>query len=161
MRAGLKSWWPLLPLVVFGGLLLYGTLKPFNFTWHPRRDRMNDRSQVEWIPFTRLCPEYGIFCPRDTGLNLVIFIPVGVLVALLPGARASAARRIGRATGCGFALSLMIETTQYFIPSRYPGATDLVLNTLGACLGGLLVTALFRRCPAVTSPRQRQRPGSG
>jgi len=102
------------------------------------------RIQVEWIPFTNLCPVHGIFCPSDTGLNIAIFIPVGVLAALTAGAAASAARRLLRAGAVGCALSLLIETTQYFIPARYPSTTDIILNTLGACLGALILAGLSR-----------------
>ena len=145
---------PLVLLVLYSIPLLYGTLTPFRFTWHPGRDRANGRSQVEWIPFTRLCPAYGLFCPQDTGLNIAIFIPMGALLALLPGASASAVRRTVRAGAIGFTLSLLIETTQYFIPARFPSTTDVIWNTSGAVLGGLLMVGLVRRNPFATNQNQ-------
>ena len=154
LKARLWRKMPLVLLVLYSIPLLYGTLTPFRFTWHPGRDRANGRSQVEWIPFTRLCPAYGLFCPQDTGLNIAIFIPVGALLALLPGASASAARRAVRAGAIGFTLSLLIETTQYFIPARFPSTTDVIWNTLGAFLGGLLVVGLVRRNPFATNQKQ-------
>ena len=145
---------PLLLLVLYNIPLLYGTLRPFRFSSHPARERVGRRSQVEWVPFTNLCPTYGVFCPQDTGLNIAIFIPVGALVALVPGFGAGALRRAARAGAVGFTLSLLIETAQYFIPARYPGTTDLVWNTLGACFGGLLVVGLVRRNPFGTNQQQ-------
>lgn len=136
LAAGSKT--PLLLLVFYTGVLMYGTFRPFGFTWHPGRDGANDWRHVEWIPFTHLCPKWGIFCPRDTGLNIAIFVPVGALSACMSGAGGGRARRAARAAVSGFCLSLLIETTQYFIPARFPSTTDLVLNTLGAFLGGLI-----------------------
>ena len=65
---------PLLLLALCTGVIMYGTFRPFGFTLHPGRERMEVRRQVEWIPFTRLCPAWGIFCPRDIGLNITIFL---------------------------------------------------------------------------------------
>ena len=146
-RSRLLARIPFLLLVLYSIPLLYGTLRPFQFTCHPGRDRMSRRHQVEWIPFTNLCPVHGFLCPNDMGLNIAVFIPVGILVALLPGNVSSARRRLIRAVAVGFALSLFIETAQYFIPARFPSTTDLVWNTSGALFGGLIVVALVRRNP--------------
>ena len=145
---------PLVLLVLYSIPLLYGTLAPFRFTWHPGRERANRRSQVEWIPFTRLCPAYGLLCPQDTGLNIAIFVPAGALVALMPGSTLSARRRTIRAAVAGFCLSLLIETGQYFIPTRFPSTADAIWNTLGACLGGLIVVGLVRRNPFQMNQQQ-------
>ena len=121
---------------------MYGTFRPFGFTWHPGRERMDDRCQIEWIPFTRHCPTGGIFCPRDIGLNIAIFMPFGALAAWRSGAGGGVMRRAARVAVFGFCLSLLIETAQYFIPARFPSTTDLLLNTLGACMGGLMAPRL-------------------
>lgn len=147
----------LLLLILYVGVLLYGTLTPFKFSWHPGRDKLNPRRQIEWIPFTHLCPVHGMLCPSDTGLNVAAFLPVGALAALLPAT--GWWRRMAFAGVVGLSLSLLIETAQYFIPERFPGSTDLLLNTLGACLGGLMAAGLVRvtiwnREPAVM-PRSR------
>ncbi len=149
--------WPLLKslsqtclrfvLALYTGLLLYVTLWPFQFTSHPGRNTTNLKRHVEWIPFTRLCPNHGLFCPRDTGLNLAMFLPFGALVALMSSAEIGRMRRVVRAAALGFSLSLLIETTQYFIPVRYPSTTDLLLNTLGAGLGGLVVFTTSKTRP--------------
>jgi len=134
--------WLILLLVLYAGVLLYGTLKPFRFTWHPGRDKMSKRSQIEWVPFTRLCPTYGIFCPQDTGLNIAIFMPLGALVALMSRPGPGRLSRTLRAVIVGCVVSVVIETAQYFIPDRFPGITDVIWNTLGACLGGLVTASI-------------------
>jgi glycopeptide antibiotics resistance protein len=83
----------------------------------------------------------------EASANVVMFGPFGVLgVPLLRGA---AARRRGSApdvwlavalvTLAGAVLSAAIELTQNLLPGRVPTVQDVVLNTLGALLGGLVV----------------------
>jgi len=55
--------------------------------------------------------------------NVALFAPVGFL-----------ARR--RAIPFGFALSALVEVTQYLTASGYSDVDDLMFNTLGAALGG-------------------------
>ena len=149
----MRSLWSKTPLllILYIGLLLYGTLEPFHFALHPGRERMSNRRQVEWIPFTHRCPIHGIFCPTDTGLNILVFIPLGALAALMPRSGTRTMRRVARAGAVGFALSLLIETAQYFIPARFPGTSDIVLNTFGACLGAVPVALLLRNQKSVVN----------
>ena len=132
------------------GLLLYGTLAPFNFTW-PHAHGLEGR-RIEWIPFSYVCPRYGRFCPWDRGPNVVVFLPVGALVALLLAEGRQGSRRVGLATVSGVAVSLAIETTQVFLPSRFPSTADVVCNGLGAWLGALLVVWLTRWWPRRVEP---------
>jgi glycopeptide antibiotics resistance protein len=148
---------PLLLLILYVGVLLYGTLTPFRFTWNPGRDKMNPRRQIEWIPFAHRCAIHGLACPQEVGLNVAVFLPVGALAALIRGT--GVLRRVALAGILGFSLSLMIETAQYFIPERFPGTTDLLWNTLGACLGGLMAAGLvrvtIRKLKPAVMPRSR------
>lgn len=83
----------------------------------------------------------------EASANVVMFGPFGVLgVPLLRGA---VARRRGSVPGvwlavalvtlAGAVLSAAIELTQNLLPGRVPTVQDVVLNTLGALLGGLVV----------------------
>jgi hypothetical protein len=49
------------------------------------------------------------------------------------------------AAACGLLISLAIETTQGFIPSRDSSQRDVVCNTLGALLGAWAALGAFRR----------------
>ncbi len=83
----------------------------------------------------------------EASANVVMFGPFGVLG--VPLLRGTAARRRGAAPGvlravglvtlAGFALSAAIELTQNLLPGRVPTVQDVVLNTAGALLGGVLV----------------------
>ena len=73
---------------------------------------------------------------RDLSLNVVLFIPLGVLgrrslrhagVAPLPALLAT--------VGGSLALSLTMETAQQFIPGRYPSFVDVLMNAGGATIG--------------------------
>ncbi len=60
--------------------------------------------------------------------NLLWFFPAGFLVRLRGGTLPQAAL-------AGFLLSLVIETLQFILGSGVSELDDLVLNTIGACIG--------------------------
>lgn len=82
----------------------------------------------------------------QVALNVMLFVPLGLFVRLLWR------RGFAVATVVGFALSLAIETTQvtgvwglYPCSYRLFDMGDLMANTAGALLGGLLSVALRSR----------------
>jgi hypothetical protein len=82
----------------------------------------------------------------DAVVNVAGFVPVGLLLVWALH-RWTALRRpsvFWIATGLGFSLSLMIETTQAVLPSRVSAAADLALNSAGSALGALLALAAVR-----------------
>ncbi|NEN07502.1 VanZ family protein [Diaminobutyricibacter tongyongensis] len=76
--------------------------------------------------------------------NIGMFIPVGVLLALL-----LPPRRLWVAVLIGFAMTVTIETAQLFIPGRFSDIRDIIANTAGAALGVAMVS-LVR---AASAPR--------
>jgi VanZ family protein len=88
-----------------------------------------------WTP-PRLIPlQYS--SAGDLIRNIILFIPLGVLIAAWHG------RRLGqpawRAIFLLAAISASFETLQLFIPVRSPSIDDVIANTLGGSLGVLLV----------------------
>jgi glycopeptide antibiotics resistance protein len=81
---------------------------------------------IQWVPF--LSPPFPI---RDIILNAVLFIPFGYWYVQQPSGRGS----IWRACAYGLALSIVLEFTQIFSHGRFPSATDVATNTLGALWG--------------------------
>ncbi|MGI6877750.1 VanZ family protein [Microbacterium sp. gxy059] len=90
----------------------------------------------------------------QAALNVVLFLPLGFFLRALWG------RGIIVITAVGFAVSLLIETTQltgvwgvYPCAFRLFDVDDLIMNTAGAFLGGLLSTPFRRdRARAVAPP---------
>ncbi len=79
----------------------------------------------------------------QVALNVLLFVPLGVLVRLI------LKRGVVVATALGLAVSLLIETTQltgvwhlYDCAYRLFDVDDLVVNTLGALVGSRLLGAL-------------------
>ena len=69
------------------------------------------------------------------GLNVVLFVPIGAIIALTGRARLLWAAP---------ALSVAIETAQWVIPERNPSLLDVVLNTTGAFIGHAVGWAVRR-----------------
>jgi VanZ family protein len=70
-----------------------------------------------------------------------MLFPFGFLLALRSNRGSAALATILGTTLSGLIFSLFIETTQFFLPSRNPSASDLLLNTVGAFMGG--ASAIF------------------
>ena len=69
-------------------------------------------------------------------MNIVLFAPAGLLVALLVPAR-----RWWLVAALGGLFSLLIELAQAnLLPERTASALDVLANSLGACLGAALAT---------------------
>jgi glycopeptide antibiotics resistance protein len=84
---------------------------------------------------------------RDTVLNVLGFLPVGVLAWLAGWGWGLGWRWLG-ILGCGLGVSLAIETGQIWLPERVSSAIDLATNGLGALAGGVgaaLAARLVRR----------------
>lgn len=76
--------------------------------------------------------------------NIGMFIPVGVLLALL-----LPPRKWWVAVVIGFAMTVTIETAQLFIPGRFSDIRDIVANTAGTAIG----VAIVRLIRAARAPR--------
>lgn len=74
----------------------------------------------------------------DNVLNVVGFMPLGFLFAAYLGLVRGSARARLLATLAGIAISLSIELTQYFLPTRDSSMTDLLTNAAGSALGAWL-----------------------
>lgn len=67
--------------------------------------------------------------------NVVLFLPLGFFAFGLM-------RRVWPVALAGFVLAGSVELLQVFIPGRNPSLVDVVANTAGAALGGLLAATL-------------------
>jgi Glycopeptide antibiotics resistance protein len=125
-------------LVTYSGLLILGTLFPFDFSLNART--VSYFPSPEWIPFTYhdpRCPWTGFF--RDKLFNIVMFLPFGVLLGMIQSGAKPERILLKTAVLAAF-FSLIIESLQYFLPERHPAASDLLMNSFGAFLGAWLVS---------------------
>lgn len=81
-------------------------------------------------------PVYLVFpdAEVDQVLNVALFVPLGVTLALLLPRRLWWAAILA-----GAALSATVEYVQAAIPGRVPDGTDVLWNTVGAAVGVALV----------------------
>jgi glycopeptide antibiotics resistance protein len=118
-------------------------LQPFRNKIQPLRSMLQSPS-----PRTRRAA--GAYLFVDVLGNFAVFVPFGLAlaVATVPGRRQGHPPRIGLwllvVSAAGLVLSLFIEIAQLAIPSRVTDIDDVILNTLGAAVGGVLVWWVFR-----------------
>ena len=122
-------------LFCYAAFLLYATLWPFDF--HFAQGYLT-AGKISWIPFFDPVEGPG---RRDAVMNILVFLPFGILSFLVNSASGKVWRPVLIATLLGGALSLFIEVVQIGLPSRNPSTSDLLMNTTGALLGALSARA--------------------
>lgn len=107
---------------------------------------------ASWYPFTGwrnsgvpLFTFLNLVKPRywtgfDVGVNIVGYIPLGVLLVLSVYPRVRGVWAVLLATLAGMLVTGTMETVQNFLPSRVPSNLDLITNA-GGCLAGALLGA--------------------
>ncbi len=93
----------------------------------------------------------------DIAMNVVAYAPLGALACLhfLPGRSHAGAR--WRAVLLGAALSVAMETSQFFIATRVASLFDILANTAGTLAGTLLFLAPVERVVVEPLARLRER----
>ena len=72
--------------------------------------------------------DYGVV---ELAANVLLFLPLGALVARILGARLW-----WGGVAVGFVVSVLIELAQLvFLPARFPSVADVAANTFGAMVG--------------------------
>lgn len=114
-------------LAVWIALIAYASLYPFLPLRLPRPDAFG-------AFLTR--PRYTL--EFDVVLNVLAYIPLGLLARLHFGVRGTRLPPFACAVALGAALSLAMELAQFFIPNRVASIQDVVANTAGTTIGALL-----------------------
>ena len=121
-------------------IVLWGVFSlPTRFTTHPRLRRL-DVFRLAKHPDQLLTKRRAL----DAGLNLVFYIPGGVLVGASMSSPAAAAISMAAFSG-------VAEGSQLFSRGRFPAVSDFVLNTTGGVLGVWLARKR-RRAPGGQRP---------
>jgi len=120
-------------------LIAYGSLYPFALV--PRESPLG----VLAVFAASLHPHIDRGSLRDILLNLIIYIPVGFFYVLDERQQSAAWKRCLKATLAGAALSLCMETLQYWVEFRSPSLLDLLTNTISAAAGAVVGVIFGRR----------------
>jgi glycopeptide antibiotics resistance protein len=132
--------WLLLAWVLF---ICYGSWVPLNF--HPR-----DPAQA-WAALWQWSISHAAQGQRlDTAVNVLLTVPLAFGLALLwagPGSRVPSVARAAIVL-LVFALSLLVEWGQGFLPGRSESLGDVLAQTVGTLLGLLLHRLFGRRAQA-------------
>ena len=93
------------------------------------------------------------FKPLDLAVNILLFLPLGLLLFPLLGPATPGRRGKKRlqASLSGLGLSALIESAQLFIAPRTCSVIDSAMNTLGAFLGCLIAERFADRRPEIRS----------
>jgi len=101
---------------------------------------------ARWVAEAGIAPYQQSAVVLEFLANVALFVPIGLLLPF-----AWSRLRLWHVVVIGALLSGLIETVQGFMPSRFPTISDVIANTLGALIGGilaaLLVLLLTRRPP--------------
>jgi VanZ family protein len=110
--------------------VLLATLFPMDFYPHRIHDFVWDVTRHVWAD--------KIY---DFVTNVLMFVPFGLGVAarFMRGGFRRRNWAVLVAGVCGLALSGLVETLQLYLPRRDPSLVDLISNTSGALVGGIIV----------------------
>ena len=116
------------------------------------RDRSAvNQTSISWpelfIPYARTIlqsprdywPKYGRPSPSDIIANVLIYLPIGYLLASWLRRRGKPWFGIASPILGGFGLSLTVEIVQAYLPSRYSSTVDVITNTIGTIIGVYLL----------------------
>ena len=126
-----------IPIILVGLFILYGTTIPFEFSEGSGSigDAWRDAFGGVRATYSR----------TDFAANILLFMPWGGLLAARFGRLGwGPIASVGLAALLGTLLSAFVETVQVYAPSRVTSAVDLVSNTGGAAIGGLIGWAAAR-----------------
>ena len=141
--------------LLYGFLVLYGSLMPFDLTNNRTAAAENLRQAQEYWPLS----DQRHTSKVDLVSNFILYVPLGLLLAAR-GAWGRDRAWVGpvcRALLGGAAVSLIVETLQLFSTSRVASVHDLVANAAGALAGGILGAARGQAaCVALEERLRRQ-----
>ena len=125
-------------VVIIGGVLLvlYHTLYPFTFEQFNRIHHLHLYFDgFKYGGYSRCCTHLAVLEPLG---NVLLFVPFGFgLTGLIRNKTATWIAAFVVVLLLCFGLSLTVEVLQVFQPWRAPSLGDLLMNSIGGCLGFL------------------------
>src|SRR5688572_27064033 len=86
-----------------------------------------------------LVVNWGFSTELDAIRNVLLFLPVGMALAIFPAVPRSPVRSTLTAFGVALLFSYLLEICQGLMPARFPSFADVLANAAGATLGAILV----------------------
>jgi len=121
-------------LLVYFLFIVYASLSPFT-GWRETAFSFNEVLQQ---------PLWQTYTAFDALLNIISYIPLGLLLGLTFRAQLSALANLLVACFLGLTLSTSMEFLQMYLPSRTSSNLDLLTNVSGTLLGALLALGFIR-----------------
>jgi glycopeptide antibiotics resistance protein len=121
-----SSWQKL--LIAWIVVIIVATTAP----WTDFQSHSTNWHRINWVPYAHMFRGARIF-NRDIIQNLVLYMPFGYCYAKSFSSQSRALLFLVGMFAC--ALSLVTEAAQVFQAARFPSATDVINNTMGALLG--------------------------
>jgi VanZ family protein len=125
-------------LVLVVALILYGSLYPWEF------QARHYAASPLWILLHSWPTKIDRFFLWDVGINMVLYLPLGIFGYLAVSDRAPFWARVALPLGLGLALSSSIEMLQLYDDSRMCSLSDVTSNLMGTA-GGIVVGGLYQR----------------
>lgn len=113
-------------------MLVYASLSPFA-GWHEQGLTLID---VLTSPFGQTTTAF------DAVINCLAYLPLGMLLALTARSYVTGWRCLLFSVLLAMSLSVALEYLQMYLPSRISSNADMLTNTLGALMGGVLVLSI-------------------
>jgi len=139
-------------LLLAAALVVYGSLYPWHFYF------ARGGSVAPWLLLHSWPGELNRFVMRDIALNIILYLPIGLLAFVVLSRRGLNAGAFALACVLAFLLSIGMEILQVYVPGRDPSILDVASNLLGGCAGALL-GLLYR--PVLEKRLQRPSAGQG
>jgi len=127
-------------LLLYGLLLLYSSLMPYDFAWDTSgiRDRLT--TALDHWPLGA-APISG----SDALANILAYVPLGLFAVTAGAVSGRTVRTFVGIVPVALAISATVELLQLLLPSRTPSVCDVVMNVGGAAAGGMLAAMVGRR----------------
>lgn len=106
---------------------------------------------AQWVASRGIASYQSSAVVLEVVANVVLFVPVGLLVAL-----AWTRLRLWQVVAIGAAMSVVIETAQGVMPSRFPTVSDVIANTLGTFIGAAIVAIIMLVLEVPRPPESRR-----
>lgn len=134
---------------------LFGYLLFIGFTvWLPANVSAKVTGLVgvmaRWVSDAGIAPYYQSAVVFEFLANVALFVPVGFLLPF-----AWSRLRLWQVVLIGALMSGLIESVQGLMPSRFPTISDVIANSLGTLVGGVIAALLVLILPSrpTRSPR--------